>query len=268
MKSAPLRYRAAADMAEAVACLAAGDGEVRPLAGGQSIGPMMALRLAQPAELVDLGRIAALTGHRIDGERLCIGAGVTHARIEDGALPADATRGLLPAVAAGIAYRAVRNRGTFGGSLALADPKADWVATTTLLDARFTLEGPSGRREVDVATYFIAPYTTTLSEDELLVEVAVPVLTAQARWAYRKACRKPGEFADAIVGLLDDPGRGLRRVVFGALGRMPVGLDVAAWPASDPAPLLDAADLTDPDERQLHGALLRRALADLTRTSA
>jgi len=268
MKAAPLTYRAAGDTAEAVAWLAAGEGQARPLAGGQSIGPMMALRLAQPAELVDLGRIPALRGHRLEGDQLCIGAGVTHARIEDGALPADATRGLLPAVAAGIAYRAVRNRGTVGGSLALADPKADWVATMTLLDARFRIEGPAGRRTLAVGDYLIAPYTTALAEDELLVEVLVPVLSAQARWAYRKACRKPGEFADAIVGLVDDPGRGLRRVVFGALGRMPVGLDVAGWPAADPAPLLDAAGLDDPDERQLHGALLRRALADLTRTSA
>ena len=124
--------------------------------GSQSLGPMLALRLAQVDRLVDLSRLDALRAWALHDDTLRIGAAVTHARIEDGEL-ADATRGLLPFVAGGIAYRAVRNRGTIGGSLAHADPAADWVSTMCLLGATLVLAGPGGERRIDGRRFLRRP---------------------------------------------------------------------------------------------------------------
>jgi carbon-monoxide dehydrogenase medium subunit len=99
------------------------------MAGGQSLGPMLNLRLAQPKQVIDISRLSELRQAKIEGNVLAIGACVTHAQIEDGDMP-DVTLGLMPFVARGIAYRAVRNRGTIGGSIAHADPAADWLTTT------------------------------------------------------------------------------------------------------------------------------------------
>lgn len=145
MKAAAFDYQRAESAAQASELLQA-DGLLAKVCGGsQSLGAMLNLRLVQVDRLVDVSRIESMQGFEQRGDWLRIGAAVTHARIEDGALP-DVTQGLLPKVAAGIAYRAVRNRGTLGGSLAHADPAADWVSTMLLLDARFVLGGPDGER--------------------------------------------------------------------------------------------------------------------------
>ncbi|MEO8523898.1 MAG: FAD binding domain-containing protein [Caldimonas sp.] len=266
MKAAPFDYLCAGSAAQAVAWL--GESELAKACGGsQSLGPMLNLRLAQVDRLVDLSRIEALTGFALDDDVLRIGAAVTHARIEDGELP-DCTRGLLPAVAAGIAYRAVRNRGTIGGSLAHADPAADWVNTMCLLDAGIVVLGPAGERRMRASAFFVGAFTTALAPDEIIVAVEVPRFSVRARWAYRKACRKPGEFSEATGAAWIDPERGVARAMLGALGSMPHVVESADALAALRRPggvarALDDAGVDDPYEREVHAVMLRRALADL-----
>lgn len=266
MKPAPFDYERPADVAAAVALLAAGDGMAKPLAGGQSLGPMLNLRLAQPALLVDLRRIDELRQTSDSPEALTLGACVTHAMIEDGSVP-DATRGLLPAVAADIAYRAVRNRGTLGGSLAHADPAADWVSTLLLLSAVALVQGPRGRREVALQDFIRGAFETALAEDELLVALRIPKLSRAARWGYYKFCRKTGEFAEAIGAVLVDPERKLCRAVIGATNGAPHLIPDAGAIAGRFSPdaamkAVHAAGLgEDPYERQMHYTALERAAA-------
>lgn len=268
MKPAAFDYQRADSTAQALALLQAGDGAAKACSGSQSLGPMLNLRLAQPAQLVDVSRLQVLLGFELRPDVLRIGAAVTHARIEDGELP-DVTRGMLPAVASNIAYRAVRNRGTLGGSLAHADPAADWVATLRLLNASIRIQGPQGERALPASEFLLGPFTTALDPDELVVAVDVPRFSAGARWAYRKMCRKPGEFAEAIGAIWIDPERGVARALVGALGGMPYVVDGAEAVAAleQPAAMdqaLGDAGLEDPDERALYAAILRRALADIT----
>ena len=272
MKPVPFDYVACADIAQALAALTVSGGMARPCSGTQSLGPMLNLRFAQPSQLLDVSRIPALRACVSKGDVLSIGAAVTHAQLEDGAVP-DVTGGLLPTVAAGIAYRAVRNRGTLGGSLAHADPCADWVTTMRLLDAAMLIAGPRGERRVAASRFFEGPFTTTLEPEELLVAVDVPCFSPQARWAYRKACRKPGEFAESIAAAWVDPVRGVARLVVGALSGPPQAVDGAdalneLRDAGSCRRLLDGFGVDDPYERQLHTIMIRRALDDLDRVRA
>jgi carbon-monoxide dehydrogenase medium subunit len=270
MKPAPFGYARCDSVDDALTLLAGSGGAAKPCGGTQSLGPMLNLRLTQPEQLVDVSRIAALQGLSRVGHRLVMGAAVTHAQIEDdrSGLAGSASRGLLPSVAAGIAYRAVRQRGTLGGSLAHADPAADWVNTACLLDAGLLLRGPTGERHVAAGDFFAGAFTTALSDDELLVAVDWPLLGAGARWAYRKSCRKPGEFADALVALWIDPPAGVARAVLGALSAAPHVVSGAAavqalrTRAAQTA-VFDHLGLDDAYQRQLLSALLRRAFADV-----
>ncbi len=267
MKSAAFAYAQPHSAAEALRLLAGSDGGTKVCGGSQSLGPMLNLRLAQVDTLVDVSRLDALCAFELRGDVLHIGAAVTHALIEDGALP-DVTRGLLPSVAANIAYRAVRNRGTLGGSLAHADPKADWVSTMCLLDATLLLVGPRGERRLPASAFFLGPFTTALTAEELLVAVEVPCFSPQARWAYRKNCRKPGEFASAIAAVWIDPARDVARVLVGALDGMPqLRIGAAALAAlHHPGGIdewLGELGLADAYEHEVQAAMLRRALKDI-----
>jgi carbon-monoxide dehydrogenase medium subunit len=232
---------------------------------------MLNLRLVQTDTLVRVAHLEELRGFELRADVLRIGAGVTHARIEDGELP-DVTRGLLPQVAANIAYRAVRNRGTLGGSLAHADPAADWVSTMCLLDAGIVLLGPKGERTLRSSEFMFGPFTTALEPDEIIVAVEVPRFSESARWSYRKMCRKPGEFAEAIAAVWLDPQRGVARALLGALGGVPLVIEGKAQVAAlaQPAALqraLDDAGIEDDYERELHAVVMRRALAELARSA-
>ncbi len=268
MKAAAFDYEKPADVAAAVALLAAGQGMAKPLAGGQSLGPMLNLRLAQPGLLVDIRRIPELCQATETADALTLGACVTHAMIEDGKVP-DVTRGLLPAVAADIAYRAVRNRGTLGGSLSHADPAADWVSTMMLLSAVAIVQGPGGRREVRIEDFLLGAFETALAEDEVLVALRIPKLSKAARWGYYKFCRKTGEFAEAIGAVLVDPERKLCRAVIGATNTVPHVITDARSIAERFTPdeafkAVAAAGLGDDAyERQMHFAALKRAVARL-----
>jgi carbon-monoxide dehydrogenase medium subunit len=206
---------------------ALGPGEAKAAAGTQSLGPMLNLRLARPARLVDLSGLAVLKDVRIlPGGGVRIGAGITHAQIEDGELPVEGPLGaMLRHVAGGIAYRAVRTRGTIGGSLAHADPAADWVSTMTALDARLIILRSNGPEEACGMTDFMAgAYRTVLGNDGLLVAVEIEGLRDASCWGYAKLCRKVGEFADAIGAVVIDPDRRMARIVAGSTGGRPAVL--------------------------------------------
>jgi aerobic carbon-monoxide dehydrogenase medium subunit len=267
MKPARFEYTAPRGLDEALALLAPHDDGQKICSGSQSLGPMLNLRLAQPSALVDVSRIPALREHAVAGSESRIGAAVTHADIEDGRV-ADVTGGLLRFVAGGIAYRAVRNRGTLGGSLAHADPAADWVSTMTLLGASLHLQSLDSARTVPVDDFFEGPFTTVLGPGELLAAVTIPAFSKNAKWSYRKTCRKPGEFADAIVGVWIDPAQSVARLVLGALDRMPIALDGAGTLAALRKPealeqALDKVGLDDPYRRQLLRVLVRRSIESI-----
>ncbi len=261
MKPVRFDYVRPAGLREAVAALAA-EG-ARPLAGGQSLGPMLNLRLARPALLVDVGRLAELRVLEEAADGVLYGAGVTHAEIEDGAAP-DPTGGVLPAVARGIAYRAVRNRGTIGGSLAHADPAADWPTALSALGAVVWIAGPGGKRRVAVEDFITAAFETVLEPQEIVTAVFVPRLSSRARWGYWKACRKVGEFAEAMCAVLSDPERGVHRIAIGATQGRPIVLPQAEGAIAEPEkldPALIGAGLgDDPAAFSLHRAAIRHAI--------
>jgi carbon-monoxide dehydrogenase medium subunit len=219
MKAAAFAMARPAGLDDASALLS-GDGALA-FAGGQSLGPMLNLRLVRPALLVQLAGLPALQGVEATADAVTIGACVTHADIADGRVP-DIGRDVLARVAGGIAYRAVRTRGTIGGSLCHADPAADWVTTLTALGAEALT---SFSRRLPMASFIRGAFRTALQPGELLLAVRVPRLGPGAGWGYVKACRKPGEFAHAMAAVLLDPARGVRRAVIGATGGAPLVLE-------------------------------------------
>ena len=185
MKPTRFDYERPARLEDALALLADGDGLAKVLAGGQSLGPMLNLRLVQPGLLVDVTRIPELTRVDEDGDGLVLGACVTHAAIEDGRVP-DVTGGALAEVAGGIAYRAVRNRGTIGGSLAHADPASDWTSCLAAIGAEVIVCGAAGRRTVAVADFMVGVFETVLASAEIVEAVRVPRLSPDSRFGFYK----------------------------------------------------------------------------------
>jgi carbon-monoxide dehydrogenase medium subunit len=176
---------------------------------------MLNLRLIRPQMLIDITGIPELTAVDEDDEGVTIGACVTTASIEDGKLPR-AGLTMLPGVAANIAYRAVRNRGTIGGSVCHADPAADWPAALCGLGATCLIAGPAGRRTLPIGEFIVGAFENALGDGELLVAVRIPRLSAKAKWGYQKLSRKIGEFAMAVAAIKIDPERDIFRMTFGA----------------------------------------------------
>jgi carbon-monoxide dehydrogenase medium subunit len=255
MKAPAFDYARPKDLGEALKLLAEGG---RPAAGTQSLGPMLNLRLAHPALLVDVRGIEELRSVVEDDDSVTLGACITHAEIEDRRVP-DPTGGLLAAIAGNIAYRAVRNRGTLGGSLAHADPAADWPTAMTMLGAIAAVAGPKGPRAIPIDTFITGIFSTALAPDELLVAVRIPKRSKRARYGYWKFCRKAGEFAQAIGAALHDPEREELRAVIGALQGPPYLLPNAE---AGEAALATAGG--DAYSRQLHMVALKRAVAQIT----
>ncbi len=209
-------YVRASSVDEAVASLIAGGEDAKVLAGGQSLLPLLRLRLAYPSTLVDAGRVAELRGVSDDGEVLVIGAMTTHHDVIRDPLIREHCPVIAQATAT-VADPAVRHRGTFGGALAHADPAGDLPAVALALDATFVIAGPNGRRTVPAKEFFVDYLETAVGADELLVEVRVPKLAdgwvghyekfnrvAQA-WAIVGVCalvrREGGSIAEARIGL-------------------------------------------------------------------
>ena len=224
MKAPAVDYVRPRSLGEAIDLLVRNGGEARVLAGGQSLVAMMNLRVASPGLLIDIARLPELAVASEDGDAVTLGACITHAAVEDGGVP-DPSRGLMPRVAASLAYRAIRNRGTIGGSLALSDPAAEWPAVLTALDGEVAVRGSNGRRALKCAEFTIGIFETQLAADEIIESVRIPKLSADARWGYLKLCRKSGEFANALAVAIADRGRGLCRVVLGAANGAPLVLD-------------------------------------------
>jgi carbon-monoxide dehydrogenase medium subunit len=269
MKAATFDYARPRDVGEAIALLAQAKGSAKALAGGQSLGPMLNLRLARPGLLVDISRLDELRGIEDAGDAWRIGAAVTHSEIEDAE---GALRGgeMLVEVAAGIAYRAVRNRGTIGGSLAHADPAGDWPLALAALGADVVLRGPAGERSVPAATVITAAFTTEVRDDEIITAVVVPKLSGAARFGYFKFCRKTGEFPEASSAVAIDLEQDAARVYLGALSGPPQPLPElarriaegghAAVTRAAAAEAVAAIASLDPIERRMHAGALLRAL--------
>ena len=221
MKPSPFEISRPQTLEAAQAALRGNDHGAKLISGGQSLGPMLNLRLARPARLVDVTALPGLADLRQTETHVEIGAAVTHARIEDGEVP-DPIAGMLRHVAAGIAYRAVRNKGTIGGSLCHADPAADWVTAMTALGAVLVVRGSTGARGIAMAGFMLGAYRTAMAEDEVLTTIRIPRYSDQARWGYYKICRKVGEFADAIAAFVADPESRTCRAVFGSTGGAPL----------------------------------------------
>ncbi|NPU14716.1 carbon monoxide dehydrogenase [Bradyrhizobium sp. 83002] len=273
MKAASFAYERPRSMSDALALLAGADGEARIMAGGQSLGPMLNLRLMQPPRIVDIAGLAELRSVERDGDALVIGACVTHANIEDGRIP-DVTHGVLPRIARGIAYRAVRNRGTIGGSLSHADPAADWVTTLAALGARVRLTNSKAQRDLVVTEFVQGALQTALRPGELVTAIRLPSLSPTARFGYAKACRKPGEFAHAMAAVLIEPDLSRSRVVIGAIDTTPIVVDDSSlfggaitdvrqrFDRDLACRLLMQAGVSDPAARHIHLTVLARAIAE------
>jgi carbon-monoxide dehydrogenase medium subunit len=273
MKAAPFAYERPSDLNAAVALMTEAKEKAKIIAGGQSLGPMLNLRLVQPELIIDIAGLTELKQAERSGDELVIGACITHGDIEDGRIP-DVTRGVMQRIAGAIAYRAVRNRGTIGGSLSHADPAADWVSALPALGAKVRLRSTGGVRDLAIEDFITGALEQALQAGEIVETVRVPALRPSARWGYVKACRKPGEFAHAIAAVMIDPEIGAARVVIGAIEAAPIVLRDAAslfggringnfkqqFDARVADALLIKAGVADAASRHIHVAVLRRAI--------
>lgn len=226
MKAAAFDYIRPRDLDEVFAGLTSRDG-AKLLAGGQSLGPMLNLRLARPSLLIDVSRLDSLRQIEDRGDAWRIGAAVTHAELEDAA---DRLAGaeMLVEVAAGIAYRSVRNRGTIGGSMAHADPAADWPLALAAMGATILVQGAKSVRAVPAERFMLGAFTTALKPDEIITAVEVPKLSRAACYGYLKFCRKTGEYPDASAAAVFDPERSFARIYVGAVAGAPHPLPALA----------------------------------------
>jgi carbon-monoxide dehydrogenase medium subunit len=190
-------YHAPRSLGDAVTFLTEHRDDVKILSGGQSLLPLMKMRLSKPGFIVDIGRIPGLDGIAEEGNHLVIGALVTHAQIENSALLKDKCP-LLPQTATTIADVQVRNRGTLGGSVAHADPAGDWPAAVLALDAEVKITGPHGERWLKCEDFFLGLLMSVLEPDEIVTAIKVPV-TGQDKTAYIKAAPRSSGFA--VVGV-------------------------------------------------------------------
>jgi aerobic carbon-monoxide dehydrogenase medium subunit len=302
LKPAPFSYYRTRSVPETVALLAehalAGHGETdhgeaghgdgaKILAGGQSLVPMMNFRLARPAVLVDVTRIPGLEYLRAGPDGLRIGALTRHRTVELCRDPAVLDGfGVLPRAARWIGHYPIRARGTFGGSIAHADPAAEWCLLAILLEANVVLTGPGGQRTVPAAGFFEGFYTTTAEPDEMIVEVHFPRPARHA--ALTEFAQRQGDFAvvaAAVTADLEDAGGTARevRVVLGGTGPLPFVVnteDLSGQPATTAtwraAGELAAAQIDPPADghgsaayrKKLAATLVERALAEATRTEA
>ena len=270
MKPAPFDYARATTVADAAKQLSSAGGSAIAVAGGQSLMPLLALRMTAAEKLVDLSDLPGMREcHRIPGGAR-IGAGITHAAIEDGKIE-DPTGGIMKRVAAGIAYRSIRNHGTIGGSVALADPAADWPACLLALGATVRITGPSGERTDAMDDFLQGAYTTSLQTGEIITAFDIPALPAGTRWSYQKVVRKSGAFAMSIGCVVLRPDSGATVVLGGTSTRavlMPetakaIGGSEQALRAAIATDLARAAD-ADAYQQRLHTATLLRAIKEAT----
>ncbi len=285
MKPASFHYHSAKTIEEAVTVLA----EVAPvdgrvLAGGQSLVPTMAFRLAQPAHLVDINGVEGLDRLGVEGAELVIGACVRHAAFHpseaDGPVVDGPLGAMLTTVARHIGHYTIRQRGTFCGSLAQADPSSEWCLVAVTLGASITAQSTRGRREIAASDFIEGIMTTALEDDELLVEARLPLPKADTRFGFVEFSRRAGDFALAMAltsfrledGVIHDARLGIggaeeraRRIgeAEAALNGQPPGADAFDAAATAVAAALDPledASTSAQYRRELAQCLARRAL--------
>jgi aerobic carbon-monoxide dehydrogenase medium subunit len=280
MKPPRFEYHDPASPREAAQILADAGGDGKVLAGGQSLMPMLNMRLARPSVLVDVHRLDELSYVRRDNGHLAVGAVTTHAAVLASA-EARAACPLLPLALPLVGHAAIRNRGTVGGSLAHADPNAELPAVALTLDATFVAESVRGRRELPASDFFVSWFTPALEPDELLVEVRFEAQPPAAGSAFEEVARRHGDFAQVgIAATLElgpgDVPRDVRLTSF-ATGPTPVrliaaeaeldgrplseeSLDAAARAASAAVEPVDDVHATADYRREVLARLLRRAV--------
>ena len=198
MKPPPFRYRRPRTLDEALAQLAEADGDAKVLAGGQSLVPMLNFRLLDPHTLVDINGLEGLDFVKPSERGLQIGALTRHRAIETSRAIRERCP-ILARAAAEVGHLAIRNRGTFGGSLAHNDPAAEFPLMAVLLEAEIQTRSPSGGRSLPAGDFFVSYLTTALEEHELIVGVEVPSLPAHTGWGFVEFARRRGDFAIAAA---------------------------------------------------------------------
>jgi carbon-monoxide dehydrogenase medium subunit len=274
MKSAAFDYVVPKTIPEAAAALDVDGASALVIAGGQSLLPMLCLRVAVPDVLIDISGLKDLKESGKSATVIRLGALTTHADAEDGKIP-DSFNGLLQKVASGISYRAVRNYGTIGGSVALADPAADWPVCLLALGADVRVAMRDGIRSQPVGDLIRGQYTTSLAKDEIILGFDVPPPDARLRWGYFKVARKSGAYANSIAVVVQRGGDGPVSVALGAAAARPFLLPAVAAQARTGetseevlrgAILKDLASQAadaDPYLTRLHTSTVLRALREM-----
>src|SRR6266702_2049561 len=203
MKLPPFDYACPTTLPEAVQLLSAPGGDAKLIAGGQSLVPMLAFRLAQPALLVDLRKLADLRGIRISDNGVTLGAMVRWREIEDDARLATA-HPLLKAAISHVAHYQIRNRGTVGGSVAHADPAAEMPGIAVACDAEIAVTGKAGARVIRAKAFFLGALTTALAPDEIITEIRLPAWPAGRRFGFEEFALRRGDFAIAAAAVFYD----------------------------------------------------------------
>ena len=284
MKPAPFAYHRAHSVGEAVALLVELGDEAKILAGGLSLVPMMNFRLARPSALIDVTRVQDLSYLRADGGGLRIGALTTHRTVETSRDPAvTGNFGVLPRSAHWIGHYPIRSRGTFGGSIAHADPASEWCLLAVLLGAQVVLTGPGGRRDVPAAEFFQGYYTTVASPDEMITELWFPRPEPHA--VLTEFAPRQGDFAVVAAAVALDARGGVcrsGRVVLGGVGPQPVQVESGVLAGQPAVPDTwqamgehAATAIEPPDDthgsmqyrRRLTATLVSRALAEASERS-
>jgi carbon-monoxide dehydrogenase medium subunit len=218
MKLPPFEYACPTTINEAVALLASHDGEAKPLAGGQSLVPMLAFRVASPSLLVDLRKLAELRQIKIADDGVTLGAMVRWRDILDDARLRKA-HPLLVAAVEHVAHYQIRNRGTVGGSIAHADPAAEMPGIVVTCEAKIAVVGKAGARVIDAANFFQGPLMTALKPDEIITEIRLPAWPGKRRFGFQEFARRRGDFALAAAMLFyDEEGGKARSAHVGAIG--------------------------------------------------
>ncbi len=198
MKPAAFQYFRPATLDEGLSLLAEHGDEAKVLAGGQSLVPMMNFRLARPEIIVDIGAIPGLNGVALDHERLTLGAKVRHFELEHPTFDGPLAQ-LFATAAAHVGHLPIRKRGTIGGSIAHADPAAEWCLLATALDAEIVVQSTRGSRNIPISDFFEMYFTTAIADDELLTEIWVPALRDDWKTGFSEFSRRAGDFAVVAV---------------------------------------------------------------------
>jgi carbon-monoxide dehydrogenase medium subunit len=282
MKPARFSYEAPTTVAGALAALAARGDEAKIIAGGQSLAPMLNMRLAQPGHLIDINGLAELAAIRVEASHLVIGALTRHAELARHALVNEHAP-MLANAASTIGHYAIRQRGTVGGSLAHADPAAQLPTVALALDASMEIACAEGRRLVPAAEFFVSIFTTALQPDELLTAVHIPLPGGhkgrREGWGFRLFARRAGDFALVLVACRLVGTRGsveCARLAIGGIGATPVcaenrvasGAGNADWIARTADAVAAGAEIDENERissefrRELLAACTRDALGD------